>query len=103
MPTGPISYETRVLRAWRLPISGSGKCSSKADFKNNLGEIHSGGVYCLLSDSKFQKGECRSNWHGGMSCYEHGFAPTIALPLLTPDGGTPIPDQDQTEWPNVTE
>jgi hypothetical protein len=58
----------------------SGKyCKKASDYKIEIGTVHVSGVSCLVKESKFQRGTCVEQFHGGLRCYP-GAAPTITVP-----------------------
>lgn len=44
-------------------------CAKTEHYKLEIGVVHVSGVSCLLEDSKFQRGTCVSQRHGGLRCY----------------------------------
>merc|ERR1711977_477420 len=53
-------------------------CKKASDYKIDIGTLHFSGVSCLIADSKFQRGTCVEQYHGGLR----------VLPLW-PGGGDP--------------
>jgi len=58
-------------------------CNSVDDFDVEVGLVHSSGVSCLLTDSRFTSADCENQLYGGMRCYagaidtpDHLVAPT---------------------------
>jgi hypothetical protein len=54
-------------------------CKETADYKIEIGTVHVSGVECLIADSKFQRGTCVAQSHGGLRCYT-GAAPKLTSP-----------------------
>ena len=54
-------------------------CKAAADYKIDIGTIHVSGVSCLVEDTKFQRGTCVEQFHGGLRCYP-GAAPALTVP-----------------------
>jgi len=44
-------------------------CNSVDDFDIEVGLVHSSGVSCLLTDSRFTSADCETHLYGGMRCY----------------------------------
>jgi len=78
--------------------SPAGVCSSRDQFTQDLGEIHVGGVYCLLSNPTFQRGTCIEAYHGGMVCYDSGFAVASTGSLAS---DTAIAAMQESNWPEL--
>jgi len=57
-----------------------GACSTEKHYSVEIGTIHVSSVSCLLTDSKFQRVDCRSQYHGGLRCYR----PPVEAPRLIP-------------------
>lgn len=57
-------------------------CSSAADYKVEIGEIHVSGVKCLVEEKKFQRGTCETQFFGGLRCYDDD-APMWRVPPAT--------------------
>jgi len=45
-------------------------CRSVRDYAIEIGTIHVSGVSCLLSDPRFQRVACKSQYYGGLRCYK---------------------------------
>jgi len=56
-------------------------CKKASDYKIDIGTLHFSGVSCLIADSKFQRGTCVEQYHGGLRCYP-GAAPTLTVPSV---------------------
>ena len=54
-----------------------GSCVAKEDYTIEVGKIHVSGVSCLISDTRFRAMDCRSHFHGGLSCYTESISLTI--------------------------
>lgn len=49
-------------------------CTERSHFPIEVGTIHVSGVSCLLTEVKLRRGECVSQFHGGLRCYPKGMA-----------------------------
>jgi len=56
-------------------------CKTASDYKIEVGTIHVSGVSCLVEDTKFQRGTCVEQFHGGLRCYP-GAAPVLTVPSV---------------------
>jgi hypothetical protein len=56
-------------------------CKKASDYKIDIGTIHVSGVSCLVEETKFQRGTCVAQMHGGLRCYP-GAAPTLTIPTV---------------------
>jgi hypothetical protein len=61
-------------------------CTTKEDYKVEIGSIHVSGVACLIGDTRFQRGTCVEQYHGGLRCYT-GAAPILTTPELPTASG----------------
>jgi len=59
-----------------------GACQSSQHYAVEIGTIHVSGVSCLLRDARFQRVDCRSQYYGGLRCYQRGAAPALTPPVL---------------------
>jgi len=67
-------------------------CTTKEDYKVEIGSIHVSGVACLIEDTRFQRGTCVEQYHGGLRCYPDK-APKITVPSVK----KPKPPQDDAK------
>merc|ERR1711935_155144 len=70
--------------------SSLGPCQTPADYTVEVGKAHASGLQCLLGQPQFARGECVSQYYGGLRCYPDE-APQLDLPynfLRVPDGST---------------
>jgi hypothetical protein len=63
-------YETLATGAY---------CKKATDYKIEIGTVHVSGVSCLVQETRFQRGTCVAQPHGGLRCYS-GAAPVITVP-----------------------
>jgi hypothetical protein len=66
-------------------------CAKTEHYKLEIGVVHVSGVSCLLEESKFQRGTCISQRHGGLRCYPGPHTdptyPFVAADLPIPTDG----------------
>jgi len=66
--------------------NGEHNCNDPTDYNIEVGRVHSSGVSCLLTGSTvMRRGDCVSQYHGGLRCYEKGQAPMVN-PVFIDDG-----------------
>jgi len=67
--------------------NGEHNCNDPTDYNIEVGRVHSSGVSCLLTGSTImRRGDCVSQYHGGLRCYDKGQAPVVE-PVFIDDGG----------------
>jgi hypothetical protein len=59
-------------------------CSSEEDYSVEVGTVHSSGVQCLLEKPKLRRASCKSQYHGGLRCYNDMDAPDPPPPAIGP-------------------
>jgi hypothetical protein len=72
-------------------------CTSDADFRIQVGELHVSGVACLLEQEKFRRDGCENQYHGGLRCGAEtpDFPTAVAGPKLPPFSDEKLVD---VEW-----
>mmetsp|Transcript_39973 Transcript_39973/g.84490 ORF Transcript_39973/g.84490 Transcript_39973/m.84490 type:complete len:1387 (+) Transcript_39973:3-4163(+) len=63
-----------------IALDSADECRDLADYSIEVGKIHVSGISCLLSDSRFRRTICASQYYGGLRCYGAG----VPQPTLTP-------------------
>jgi len=53
-------------------------CTRPSDYRVEIGKVHASGLQCLLGKESFVRGQCVSQFHGGLRCYQ-GDAPHVDL------------------------
>jgi len=56
-------------------------CQNVTDFTIEVGTVHVSGVGCLLSQPRFQRVACETQFYGGLRCYR-GPAPRLTAPRV---------------------